>query len=104
MPNERHDLLQSESVRYRDSIVCELFPAYDESVPHGGTAMPSENEPREYTPDELKKIYSKFKKEFTCEKLIEYLQVDGEQFPLDQVLSEADEIVRKYKTSRSGGA
>ncbi len=63
--------------------------------------MASEFEPRQYTPEELRKIYAKFEKEFTCEKLIEYIEDDDEKFPIEDVLAEAEEIVRTYEPSPS---
>ena len=61
--------------------------------------MSNKYEPREYTPEELRKIYAKFEKEFTCEKLIEYIEDSDEKFPIEQVLAEAEEIVREYDRS-----
>ena len=61
--------------------------------------MSNKYEPREYTPEELRKIYAKFEKEFTCEKLIEYIEDSDEKFPIGDVLAEADEIVREYNRS-----
>jgi hypothetical protein len=43
--------------------------------------MTPNDEPREYTPDELRKIYAEFKKEFTVEKLIEYVRDDIPRYP-----------------------
>jgi hypothetical protein len=65
----------------------------------GGSTMSSEFEPREYSPEELRKIYAKFEKEFTCEKLIEYIEDDDVKFPIEDVLAKAEEIVRKWNRS-----
>ena len=59
---------------------------------------PSDEPLREYTPEELKAIYAKFKKEFTVERLIEYIEDDDEKVPAGQVLAEIEEIVRRSES------
>jgi aspartate/tyrosine/aromatic aminotransferase len=66
--------------------------------------MTNENEPRDYTPEELQKIYAKFKKAFTVEDLIGYIENDGEKYPIEQVIAEAEEIVRNRRASEAEGA
>ena len=55
--------------------------------------MSNKYEPREYTPEELRKIYAKFEKEFTCEKLIEYIEDTDEKIPAEVVLAEIERMV-----------
>ena len=57
---------------------------------------------QEYTPEELKAIYAKFKKKFTVEKLIEYIEDDEEKFPAAQVLAEVEEMVRRAEGDAPG--
>jgi hypothetical protein len=42
----------------------------------------------DYTPEEKAAILAKYKKEFTVEMLIEYIEDDDEKFPAEQVLEE----------------
>jgi hypothetical protein len=59
---------------------------------------PNNNPPLpDWTPEEKAAIYAKFKKQFTVEKLIEYIEDDEEKFPAEQVLMEIEEMVRKSK-------
>lgn len=55
--------------------------------------MPNQNESREYTPEELKKIHAKFKKEFTVEDMIEYVEDDVPKVSADVVLAEIEAMV-----------
>jgi hypothetical protein len=51
----------------------------------------------EYTPEEMAAILAKHKKNFTCEKLIEYIEDDVETFPAEEVIAELEEIVHRSK-------
>lgn len=55
--------------------------------------MSGKYEPREYTPEEIRKIYAKFEKEFTCEKLIEYIEDSDPKVPFRQVIDEIEAMV-----------
>lgn len=57
--------------------------------------MPNDNRPREYTPEELKSIYAKFKKEFTVEDLIEYVEDDVPRVPFEAVIQEIEKMVEE---------
>jgi hypothetical protein len=59
----------------------------------------------DYTPEEKAAILAKFKKEFTVERLLEYIEDDDEKIPADQVMSEMEAAVEAVETSkRSGGS
>jgi hypothetical protein len=51
----------------------------------------------DWAPEEEAAILANFKKQFTVEKLIEYIEDDDEKFSADQVLTEVEEIVRRAK-------
>jgi hypothetical protein len=56
----------------------------------------SQNDPlREFTPEELRAIYARHKKQFTVERLIEYIEDDQPKVPADVVLAEIEELVRQ---------
>jgi hypothetical protein len=59
---------------------------------------PNNNPPLpDWTPEQKAAILAKFKKQFTVEKLIEYIEDDDEKFPAEQVLVEVEEMVRRAK-------
>jgi hypothetical protein len=51
----------------------------------------------DYTPEEMATILAKHKKNFTCEKLIEYMEDDIETFPAEDVIAEMEEMIRRSK-------
>ena len=58
---------------------------------------PSETPPTpypDYTPEQKAAIYAKYKKLFTVEDLIGYIENDDPTFPAEQVMAEADAIIR----------
>lgn len=59
---------------------------------------PNNNPPLpDWTPEEMAAILAKFKKQFTVEDLIGYIEDDDEKFPAAQVLAEVEAIVHKNK-------
>ena len=54
----------------------------------------------DYTPEEKTAIYAKYKKLFTVDDLIGYIENDEPTFPAEQVMAEVDEIVRAYELNR----
>jgi hypothetical protein len=56
----------------------------------------------DYTPEEMAAIMAKHKKNFTCEKLIEYIEDDVETFPAEDVIAELDEMARRARESIPG--
>ena len=57
----------------------------------------------DYTPEQKVAIYAKYKKLFTVEDLIGYIENTDPTFPAEQVLAEADEIVRAYELKKAKG-
>ncbi len=47
----------------------------------------------ELTPEQKAKVLAYYRKQFTIEKLIEYIEDDVEKFPYEQVLQEAEAIM-----------
>ena len=48
----------------------------------------------DYTPEQKAAIYAKYKKQFTVEDLIGYIENDEPTYPAEQVLAEGDAIIR----------
>ena len=46
----------------------------------------------ELTPEHKARIYAYYRKQFTVEKLIEYIEDDVEKYPYEQVLAEVEAI------------
>ena len=64
------------------------------SEPTNGQTLP------DYTPEERAAIYAEMKKRFTVEDLLGYINDEGERFPAEQVLVEAEQIVRRYNSDK----
>ena len=57
--------------------------------------LPTDDAPiPELTPEEKAKVLAHFAKQFTVEKLIEYVEDDVEKMPFERVLAEVEEMVR----------
>ena len=66
---------------------------------------PHDYEPiREYTPEEMKRICDEQKKFFTADDLYGYIEDTDEKFPMEQVLAEAEEMIREARARREGKA
>lgn len=50
----------------------------------------------ELTPEEKAKVYAHFAKQFTVEKLIEYIENDEPMFSAEEVLASVEAIERHY--------
>ena len=57
----------------------------------------------ELTPEYRARIMAHFRKQFTVEMLIEYLEDDVEKFPIEQVIEEAEAIESRGSSGQSGG-
>ncbi len=51
----------------------------------------------DYTPEQKAAIYAKYKKLFTVEDLIGYIENDEPTIPAEQVMAAGDAIVREYE-------
>ena len=51
----------------------------------------------ELTPEQKAKVYAHFDRQFTPERLIEYIDNQDPGRPADEVLAEADEWLRRYE-------
>ncbi len=54
----------------------------------------------DYTPEQKAAIYAKYKKLFTVEDLIGYIENDEPTIPAEQVMAEVDAIVAAYEIKR----
>jgi len=54
----------------------------------------------DYTPEQKTAIYAKYKKLFTVEDLIGYIENDEPTIPAEQVMAEVDAIVAAYEIKR----
>ena len=62
---------------------------------------PTNNQPLpDYTPEEKAAIYAEMKKKFTVEDLLGYINDEDEKVPAEQVLAEAEEIVRQAEARK----
>ena len=68
------------------------------SEPTNGQPLP------DYTPEEKAATYAEMKKKFTVEDLLGYVNDEDEKVPADQVLAEAEEIVRRAEARKQGKA
>jgi len=57
----------------------------------------------DYTPEQKAAIYAKYKKLFTVEDLIGYIENNDPTYPAEQVLAEADAIVQAYELKTRKG-
>ena len=49
---------------------------------------------REYTPEEMRTIFDRYRRQLTAEELMEYIEDDDEKYPIEQVLAEAEAMIR----------
>ncbi len=56
----------------------------------------------ELSPEHKARVYAYYRKQFTVEKLIEYIEDDVEKFPFEQVLQEAEAIMGANSLDRDG--
>ena len=56
----------------------------------------------ELTPEYKARIMAHFRKQFTVEMLIEYIEDDVEKFPIEQVIEEAEAIESRGSNGLSG--
>jgi len=56
----------------------------------------------ELTHEHKARVYAYYRKQFTVEKLIEYIEDDVEKFPFEQVLQEAEAIMGTSSLDRDG--
>jgi hypothetical protein len=64
---------------------------------------PQNGEPlREYTPEEMAAICAKFKKQFTVEDLIGYIENGDELIPLDDVIAKAEAMLAEAEARKRG--
>ncbi len=54
----------------------------------------------DFTPEEKAAIYAKYKKLFTVEDLIGYIDDDEPVYPFDQVIDEVEQRIRQSKQSK----
>lgn len=54
----------------------------------------------DFTPEEKAAIYAKYKKLFTVEDLIGYIDDDEPVYPFDQVIDEVEQRIRESKQSK----
>jgi hypothetical protein len=64
--------------------------------------MSEPNKPsrREFTPEELAAIYAKYEKQFTVQDLLGYINNTDVKFPAEQVLVEAEELLRQLRDGK----
>ena len=55
---------------------------------------------RDFTPEEKAAIYAKYKKLFTVEDLIGYIDDDEPIYPFDQVIDEVEQRIRQSTQSK----
>ena len=54
---------------------------------------PNDVPPRELSPQELRKVYDRIRREFTAEKLMEYIEDDAPKVPADVVMAGFEAIL-----------
>ena len=56
----------------------------------------------DFTPEQKAAIYAKYKKLFSVEDLIEYIDDTGPVIPFDQVIEEVEKQIELLQASKSG--
>ena len=61
--------------------------------------MPETAEPRDYTPEEITAIYAHFKKKFSVEDLLGYIEDSDPVIPAEESLRQLEEVLHKVDAS-----
>jgi len=56
----------------------------------------------DWTPEQKQAIYAEMQKLFTVEDLLGYINDDEEKIPIDQVMAEAEEMLRQMRAAKQG--
>lgn len=60
--------------------------------------------PREYSPEEMRKICDHFRKQITPEDLIEYIEDDAPTVPAEVVMAEFEAMIEEFNRQDRGEA
>jgi len=63
--------------------------------------MPETTAPRDYTPEEISAIYAHFKKKFSVEDLLGYIEDRDPIIPAEESLRQLREVLGKVESSPS---